>query len=771
MKNGQGPSRSRLTFILGLTLLFGILGSALAQPYPPRSVGAIQLDSDEEKEGSPIERERFWAARRGGIPYKAIVEARRQADRLLPEGRLPRRDGRSADAKALIPGGSWTSFGPRPISASGAWYAGRVTSIAVDPVVPSTVYAGGANGGVWKSTDSGSSWTPMAGESSLATLAIGSIAVDPTNHNVVYAGTGEPNGSDSQGGQGIFKSTNAGGSWTLIASDTFTPSSTTSRILVGPTGTVWMASSLGLFFSNDGGTTWKRRKPVHGFANGVVSDVAMSPDGNLLYASVLSVGLFRSNDGGTSWVQLTSGLPAAASWSRSRIAIAPSNPQVAYVIINPITNSSFFTANGGASWTLLNTSIPNSNTQGGYNMEIAVDPLNANVVYVGAVGLSVNTSGTGGGGWTNVSNDIHVDQHALAFPPCSASPCSYYSGNDGGVWFLRPQGSPTSVIADNKNFNLVITEFTGGDAGINFVTDPRAIAGSQDNGTEVYVRDDPNKSNPSEWTFTLGADGGYAYLDHNPATPNFAYAEQQSSFGLFKSDFWGYTWFLFNQGISGLPVAFYPFYTPDRLDNQHFAYAANSGVYEIIANLGNWYRSSQDLGGTPSALAIAPSNSAVIYAGLSGGRVYRTAAAHANGAQSTWALRNGSLPAGLFVNSLAVDTNNQDLVYLAGATFAGTPQAVYKSTNGGQTWTNISGNLPAAIPAYSIVTYFAGATRVLVVGTDIGVYFSTNEGVSWTSLNQGLPRTRISQLAIDRDQTTLIAFTGGRGAFSMNIGG
>jgi photosystem II stability/assembly factor-like uncharacterized protein len=771
MKNRQGSSRLPRTFALGLTLLFSVLSSTLAQQSPPRSVGAVQSDSDEEREGSPIERERFWATRRGGIPYKAIVEARRQADR-LPEGKLPRRDGRGVGPKALIPGGSWTSFGPRPISAGGAWYAGRVTSIAVDPVTPGTVYAGGANGGVWKSTDSGASWTPMAGESSLATLAIGSIAVDPTNHNVVYAGTGEPNGSaDSHGGQGIFKSTNAGGSWTLIASDIFTPGSTIPRVLVGPTGTVWVASNSGLYFSNDGGVNWKRRKPVHGFANGAVQDVAMSPDGNLLYASVFVAGLFRSNDGGTSWTQLTSGLPAANSWGRSRIAIARSNPQIAYVIINPIVNNSFFTTNGGTSWASLNTSIPNSNTQGGYNMEIAVDPLNANVVYVGAIGLSVNTNGTGGGGWTNVSNDIHSDQHALAFPFCSASPCSYYIGNDGGVWFLRPQGSPTSVAADNKNFSLVITEFTGGDAGINFVTDPRAIGGSQDNGTEVYVRDDPNKSNPSEWTFTLGADGGYAYLDHNSATRNFAYAEQQSNLGLFKSDFWGYSWFLFNQGLAGLPVAFYPFYTPDRIDNQHFAYAANNGVYEIIANVGSWYRSSQDLGGTPPALAIAPSNSAVIYAGLSGGRVYRTGAAHVNGVQSTWALRNGGLPTGLFVNSLVVDTNNQDQVYLAGATFSGVPEAVFKSTNGGQTWTNISGNLPAAVPAYSIVTYFAGATRVLVVGTDIGVYFSTNEGISWTSLNQGLPRTRISQLSIDRDQTTLIAFTGGRGAFSMNIGG
>jgi hypothetical protein len=160
---------------------------------------------EEETEGDPREREAYWERRRGGISHAQIAEARKQAERLPQALALPNRSSSEKSEtpsnigiNAVTPGGSpWVSFGPSPINYFGATFSGRVPTVAVDPVDPNTVYAGGANGGVWKSTSGGNSWTAMSGESTAPSLAISSIAINPANRNIIYAGTGEHNGGSA----------------------------------------------------------------------------------------------------------------------------------------------------------------------------------------------------------------------------------------------------------------------------------------------------------------------------------------------------------------------------------------------------------------------------------------------------------------------------------------------------------------------------------------------------------------------------------------------
>jgi hypothetical protein len=717
----------------------------------------------------------YWLQRRGGV---SGVELNHVVDKAhsLPESKaLPSRNGTME--KALPLGGSpWVSFGPTPIVAGTSTFAGRVSTLAIDPVAPSTIYAGAANGGVWKSVNSGDSWTPMSNETNQPTLAMGSVAVDPTNHNVIYAGTGEHNpAADARIGRGVLKSSDAGASWTLLSQGPCT-TTTINRMLVGPTGTVWVACPTGLSRSTNGGATWTSIFTIP------VSDVAMSTDGMLLLAVLPSVGVYRSQDGGVNWVQVFTG-----QIQSTRLAIARSNADVVYAALDLTTTiSTFVSTDRGTSWRATSSNTYAGNTSGGF--EIAVDPLNFDLVYVGGESLTYNASGTvPGSGWRPVPDSGHPNQHAIVFPPCAKSPCPLYLGNDGGVFYL-PGGMAAG--ATSRNTNLTLAQFVGGDLGWDFQADTHAIGGTQGTGTLLFIRNNPPTPNsPLGWRQTLGGNGGFAYLGQQQNNTSLAYTEESNPSGSlqcnsaqctgpWKTENWGYDWpTLLSSGLLGLSAPLYPFYTIDRSDDQHLAFGAGNGVYELMASQSSWFKSNdQPLSTAPSSIAIAPCASSVIYAGLPGGTVYRATGAY-SGVASQYKPRSGGLPSGnnyVSINSLAVDCTDPagyDAAFLAGAAHnSTTPQVVFKTVDGGVNWVNISGNLPVGLPAYSIVTYRAGATRVLVIGTEAGVFFSTNDGQTWIQFNDGLPNVAVTQLALDHNQTAVAAFTYGRGAFSTNIG-
>ena len=741
------------------------------------------------------EAETYWAQRRGNVTPGVVTAAYSQAAALPQSDILPSaiRRGTSASPDALPPAKTWLQVGPSPIYVGGqaGTYSGRIAALAVDTTTSGSttvLYAGAANGGVWKSINNGASWTPQT--DAQLNNAIGAITIDPVDHNTVYVGTGEPHNSlDSYSGSGIFKTTNGGATWALLGTNTFGDHAGTfiSHVLVNPRNTsqVFAASSIGLYVSNNGGSAWSQVSgglPLGVRVDDVGMDTRVSPI--RLYATVRGNGLYRSIDGGTSWQPLTNGIPAGGVWHRSVLAVAPSNPSVIYVMIidsdtvgnvyvSGFYNGGYFTTNGGDSWSQLiglnqNFTDGGFGAQGWYDLYLTVDPFNYNIVYGGGVDIAVTTGGTTGGTWNNITSAygfdnsaIHPDQHALAFAACSAAPCPFYAGNDGGVYFTANStaSDPLSVTYANLNTaGFAIAEFVGGDIGPNFVNRQIALGGTQDNGTVRY------DSNPI-WPQVFDGDGGFAVIDWTQ--PHVMYTENYG-LSLIKSVDSAQTWNSATSGLGGSSL----FYMPYQLDRTHTNHlvAGTTSVYESINGASSWYVSNTNsLNGKVSAVTVAPSSSAIIYAGLTNGSLFKTTSGNSGNA-STYASADGiGALAGHYITQIAVDPFDANTAYVVSGNFIYDNFGfVHKTTNGGITWSNISGSLPS-YPINSIVLYYSGSTRVLVIGTDVGVYYSTTDGGSWLRLNAGLPNTAVVQLALDPAHSTLLAYTHGRSVWRINI--
>jgi hypothetical protein len=358
----------------------------------------------------------------------------------------------------------------------------------------------------------------------------------------------------------------------------------------------------------------------------------------------------------------------------------------------------------------------------------------------------------------------------VAFAPgCAASPCPFYAGNDGGIFEnVAPTISGSTYTpswTDLNSLGIAITEYNAGDVGTNFASSPLALGGTQDNGTTLDI--------PPLWQRTAGGDGGYTAVDGSK--PPHLYSEFYDT-SVIKSTDGGADWNYAYSGLSNISLFYAPL-TIDRMNPQHLVWGG-SAVYETTNGASSWYQSSQTLasscGSTPqcvSAVAIAPSNSAVIYAGTEEGDLYRTTTGDA-GTQQAYAKIDGGTFAGHFVSDIAVDPANANIAYVALGTecqCSYTPGYVYLTTNGGTSWTNITGSLPP-YPVNSIVEYHSGSARVAVIGTDYGVYYTVNDGGAWYNLNNGLPNVSVVDLSIDQAQTTLVAWTHGRSAWATSLG-
>jgi len=788
-------------FIVGLIVFVAVVSYlASTRNTVANNVNQVEVEESDEM----LLREQYWNARRGGITEAEVRAAREYAKTMPPQALPPPARPGNANANIvpnipLPPSGTWSLIGPNPIS-NGVNYSGRIPAIAVDRTTSGSttvIYMGGANGGVWKSSNNGASWTPLTDFQS--TLAIGSITIDPGNSQVVYVGTGEANQSaDNYKGSGVLKTTNGGTSWTLNGTSLFgTRSSSISRIVVNPfnTSQVFASYSSGIAVSNDAGVTWAKVSTSSGLPNSnsfVADDLVMDSSTNpiKLYTVGRSgfggtgYGVYKSSDGGTTWAAQTNGLPAAASnfRYRSRMAIAPSNPNVVYLVtINSsyklyssgTYNGGYWTTDGGATWNSMvaMTADPadgGAGGQGWYDLNVAVDPLNDSLIYVAGVDVhsATNARGTSGtGGWRNITHvysspnsSIHPDMHGLAFGACAASPCRLYVGNDGGIFYTdNGNASEFSVTYTNLNNALAIAEFTGGDIGPNYATTPLALGGTQDNGTMRF-------NGSVAWPVTMGGDGGFAKI--NWQNPSIMYGTQQN-LSIRRSTNGGSSWSSITSGISGTPLFYAPF-NIDRTDSNHLVYGTTV-VNETLNGTSPWYAGSGTLesGVNISALGIASSNGAVIYAGLTNGHVYRTTTGKSGGVASYTQISTGITSS--WISEFWIDPSNPDIVYLAaGRSAVGSSGTVYKTTNGGTNWTNIGSNLPN-LPTNSIISYMSTVGRVFVVGNDAGVFFTTNDGASWSALNTGLPLTAVTQLAIDPALTTIIAFTHGRSAWKLTL--
>jgi photosystem II stability/assembly factor-like uncharacterized protein len=386
----------------------------------------------------------------------------------IPAGALQRaRGGLIATQPGLfgapppIQGTTWIPFGPQRIPSSGI-STGRLTAIAVHPTESDIIYIGGAQGGVWKTTDGGANWVPRTDDQ--CSLAMGSIAIDPVNPEIIYAGTGEQHFSgDSYYGCGVLRSEDGGATWTQLGASHFVMDEASnariSRVDIDPgtagdvgVTTVLAASDNGLFRSTNGGDTWTL------VLNGTATDLIRNPtDSQVLYAAIRYTGVFKSTDGGMSWDTLTVGFPTE-DVSRINLALAPSSPETVLASIQHRTESNLLgiwkSTNGGGSWTKLTATGASCGSQCWYNMTIAVSPADPNTIFFGGVSLFRSTNG--GVTFLDIRGGIHVDQHHITFDP--QNPATVYVGNDGGVFRSTNGGSEWTSL----NTNLALTQFYPG---------------------------------------------------------------------------------------------------------------------------------------------------------------------------------------------------------------------------------------------------------------------------------------------------------------------
>jgi photosystem II stability/assembly factor-like uncharacterized protein len=679
--------------------------------------------------------------------------------------------------------GTWELRGPLNVG-------GRVTDVVGDPVDASKLYVGAASGGVWKTVDGGATFAPIFdGQGS---LSIGALAIDPHDSNVLYVGTGEANpggGSVTYPGDGVWKTTDGGVTWQHLGLD---QTVTIGRIVVDPVNSsnVFVAATgnmfsrnvdRGVFRSQDGGRTWAKVLFVSDIAGAV--DLAIDPvDPSRVFAATWErirspseriyggpgSGLWRSTDGGTTWTRLAGGLPASTTEpSRIGVAIAASSPSTVYTTFYRKADNAldglFRSTDGGTTWTRQAatglTGIIGS--QGFWSGRLFVHPRNPSEVWVDGVGLARSTNG--GASFTSIAG-LHADHHAQWFSP--ANPAVILKGNDGGLY--RSTNGGTAWTHFN---NLPISQFYTVEA---HPAEPlKLYGGMQDNGVKRTTT-----GRLDDWSVVTGGDGFEVHVD--PRSPSVIYSESQ--FGaLSRSTNGGTSFSAATSGLTGrlgwkTPLAIDPASTGTGLTST--IYLGSNLLFRSTNSAGSWTAISGDLTngnqgvggvvfGTITTLAVAPSNRNTIYIGTDDGNVWVT-----QNAGATYTRLNATLPA-LWVTRVAVDPANDAIAY---ATFSGLRidqplPHVFRTTDHGATWSDLSGGLPDA--PVNAIAIDPAQSSTLYVGTDVGVFVSRDVGANWAPLGVGLPDGVVvtDMKLLPGPPATLLAATYGRSIFSLALPG
>jgi photosystem II stability/assembly factor-like uncharacterized protein len=677
---------------------------------------------------------------------------------------------------------TWTQAGPYNIG-------GRITALAVAPG-GTTLYFGAAMGGVFKSLNSGVNWTPVF--DAYGSPSIGALALDPNDPNVVYVGTGEANASvDSYDGEGVFRSTDGGQSWSglglantrRIGAIAVDPSNS-NRIFVAAMGSQFSTGPhRGMYRSEDGGSTWSQVLFVNDSTG--VTDIAINPaHPETVYCATWErvrhytyrrafgpgCGIWRSVDSGTTWTRLTTGLPPPNDdTGRIGLAIAPSRPSMIYAQI--VSGSSlgyvglglYRSADGGNTWTRRDNPMSTTfrNSFGGFGWyfgEIAVSPTNPEVVYT--CGVSILRSIDGGFSFSNVTGNAHVDEHALWIDP--SNPSRVYMGSDGGFFSSTSGGSTWSHSLDTP-----ITQFYAG------TIDPsnaaRLLGGTQDN-------DCLQTSGPVAWnSFSFQADGFVVLVDHtNPAITfgeyqygSYGQGPLRSTSGGVAGSFSAPTGIVSSDRINwNAPYVMHPGDHNTMLFGSQRVYRSrNNGVSyaPISGDLTTNNGSSLLVYSTLTTLAISPADTAVYYTGSDDGKVYRST----NSGQS-WTDISAGLPV-RWVTRVTPDPVDPQGVYVTLSGFGMDEKLshVYHSTDRGDHWTAIASNLPD-VPANDLIVDPLDTGR-LYLATDVGVYTSANGGAYWYPLGQGMPLQAVVDLTLHPGARRLVAATHGRSQYALDL--
>ena len=633
--------------------------------------------------------------------------------------------------------------------------SGRVSALAIHPRDRDIIYIGAAQGGVWRTSDAGVSWVPLTDRE--CSLAMGSIAIDPVNPDIVYAGTGEQHFSaGSYYGCGVLRSLDGGLSWQQLGSDVFIrePSpmgmrmsaplrggARISRVHVDPltagsaTSTVVLvASTFGLFRSTDSGANW------NAVLSGMVTDLVQRPgEPSRLYAAVYGDGVYESLNGGLSWNRVP--LSLSGDVRRINLAIAPSARDVLYAAVVHARDLRLYRSDdGGQNWRNLEARGIDC-YQCFFNLTIAVDPDNPERVYLGEVLLYLSVDG--GVTFRNVRRDMHVDQHLLVFDTLGGNNILYVA-NDGGVY--RSTDGANSF--ESLSTNLATIQYY---KGISLhPRDPNlTLGGSQDNGCQLLT------SNTATAVQIGCGDGGFTAFDADD--PDVYYYVSSGRGGPLRNGT------LVRAGISDTGNRSAPL-VMDPMDSRRL-YFGSSWLYRTDNSAENW-SPVFELPGRANVYRIAPSvgDSNTVYIAFWDPEDTRANVFVTRDGGVTWSNVTQGLPARP-PGDLAVHPDDPDEAFLVlGGFLSG---HVFRTRDGGRTWEDRSGDLPD-MPVNAVL-YDPADPAGVYIGTDLGVFYSSTGGGSWTPLTDGFPMVAVFDVAAQPGTGRLVAATHGRGMFEIPI--
>lgn len=685
-------------------------------------------------------------------PVETLIRERKRAERTL----------------APTPGiAQWENIGPTNVG-------GRITCLVCHPQQPDTLWAGAAGGGVWQSSDAGRSWNPLWHRQRV--LNIGSLAIHPTDPQILYCGTGEANlSADSYAGVGIYRTSNGGKTWRLFASsqktgipnrigiiaiDPIDPH----HICIGGIGFGRLspdeAGFGGMYTSRDGGKTWTRETFISAQNYWCHSIIFHPARPQTIFATFTAQGarngIWRTSDGGGTWRQLSNGLPAAAEFNRCTLAIAPSNPDILYAQVADQREGVlgiFRSSDGGNTWRNVAGSHFSDEGQMSYGNAIVVHPTDPNHVICGGVDLHLTTNG--GATWRQVSHwdskrgkpdYAHADHHALLMP--AAAPGRVYDGNDGGV-DLSDDGGRTW---QNRSTGLAITMYYDLDVA---PSDPlNCGGGTQDNGTNVTTT-----GRSDDHFEILGGDGGW--MVYHPERANHLYA---SYYNFHIQRIRGQQ----SQDVS--PPAsekeqesvWMVYITLDQNDPAT-VFTGTTRIWRSKDQGSNWKAVSRSLDGSPiSAIEIAPADSQRVYVGTENGGFFRSLDGGA-----TWSanMAGPELP-GVTITRLETNPRNADMLFATVASFGNSH--VFRSDDGGASWHDVDGGRLPDVPHHAIVIP-PDDPKTLYVGSDAGIHVSHDLGGSWRSVKRNLPNTMFVDLVYHQGAGTLTTATYGRSLWRLKV--
>lgn len=741
---------------------------------PPRGRA---LQADQEAVGQ-------WVSLRRG---EADVIRRRTEWFVRP--RLPGSDGRMAEKREManrqaevmtqspgdVDAAPWQARGPFSSTFDSYRFgivSGRITCLVKD-FASSTLYAGGASGGLWKSTNDGESWTPLFDRT--GTQTIGTIALDPNNAGTIWVGTGEnvmP--CEAYFGIGLLRSRDGGATWERrngAGANTLMSLSTFSSIIVDPRDSdhIIVGGSVrgcaedlylpgGLFTSTDGGLSWVAR-----LINKSIMRITMDPKNpSVLWAGSFDDGLYRSTDGGNRWTRVP-GLPNGQV-GRVDVVVAPADNRTIYVLFGAVGETPQFwrSTDGGTKWQLMSEGAAACDGQCWYNMFLAVDPANPLVIYRGTILLY--KSSDGGKTWKNLthpwgpSQKVHQDTHALLLDP--QNPQTIYVGCDGGIWKSSDGGSHFR----NLNSNLSLTQFY--DIGIHPTDKEIIIGGSQDNSSLVR-----NRSN--RWALLEFTGDGFISM-FDPSDLNFVYTASypwETSNGTYpailrsRSGIGGpFRWITGpGSGIGGADrIGWVTPYAVDRADPTR-VFLGTHRVYRSLNRGSSWTPvgpPDMTSGGefdNVTAIEVASADGSHVYAGTTDGRIWRSTDHGEN-----WFEISSGLPARA-VNDIAEDPSDPAKAVCVVSGFGTSHLYEFDGT----AWSERGSGLPD-VPANTCLMLSA---TTLVVGTDVGVFETRNRGTSFARFNSGLPAGLVvTDIEYSASTGTLTAGTYGRGAWQRSLG-